>query len=135
MAKILDTATKAGSFKTLIQAVKATGLTNTLEGSGPFTIFAPTDEAFDKLPTGTIEKLLQDIPQLTKILSYHIVEGKIMSKDVVKLDKTPTVAGSDLKVHANDEGLMVDDATVIQSDLQVDNGVIHVIDTVLIPQY
>lgn len=134
MAKILDTATKAGSFKTLIQAVKATGLTNTLEGSSPITIFAPTDEAFDKLPTGTIEKLLQDIPQLTKILSYHIVEGKIMSKDVVKLDKTPTVAGSDLKVHANGE-LMVDDATVIQSDLEVDNGVIHIIDTVLIPQY
>jgi uncharacterized surface protein with fasciclin (FAS1) repeats len=134
MANILDTATKAGSFNTLLKAVKAAGLTNTLESSGPFTIFAPTDAAFDKLPIGTIDKLLHDIPQLTKILSYHIVEGKVMSNDVLKLDKTPTVEGSDLKVHLNGN-LMVDDATIIKSDVEVDNGVIHVIDTVLVPQY
>ncbi|MFB2937950.1 fasciclin domain-containing protein [Aerosakkonemataceae cyanobacterium BLCC-F154] len=134
MANILDTANKAGSFNTLIQAVQATGLTKTLENSGPFTVFAPTDEAFAKLPQGTVEKLLHDIPQLTKILSYHIIKGKFMSKDVMQLDRTNTMEGSDLKLHANGK-LMVDDAMIIQSDVEVDNGVIHVIDTVLIPQY
>lgn len=133
MANILDTATKAGSFNKLLQAVQATGLANTLEGAGPFTIFAPTDEAFAKLPHGTVEKLLRDIPQLTKIVSYHIVEGKFMSKDVMQFDKTNTMEGSDLKLHANGD-LMVDDAMIIKSDVEVDNGVIHVIDTVLIPQ-
>lgn len=134
MANILDTAAKSGSFNTLIEAVKVTGLTDTLQGSGPFTIFAPTDEAFDKLPTGTIDKLLSDIPQLTKILTYHIVAGKVMSEDVIKLDKTTTFEGSDLKIH-NNGSLMVGDAAIVQSDLEADNGVIHVIDTVLIPQY
>lgn len=134
MANILDTAANSGSFNTLVEAVKVTGLTDTLKGAGPFTIFAPTDEAFDKLPTGTIEKLLSDIPQLTKILTYHIVEGKVMSEDVVKLDKTTTFEGSDLKIHSNG-GVMVGDAAIVQSDLEADNGVIHVIDTVLIPQY
>jgi uncharacterized surface protein with fasciclin (FAS1) repeats len=134
MANILDTAAKSGSFKTLVEAVKVTGLTDTLQGSGPFTIFAPTDEAFEKLPTGTIEKLLSDIPQLTKILTYHIVAGKVMSEDVVKLDKTTTFEGSDLKIHSNGS-LMVGDAAIVQSDVEADNGVIHVIDTVLIPQY
>lgn len=133
MANILDTATNAGSFNTLLQAAQATGLTKTLEGSGPFTVFAPTDEAFAKLPQGTVEKLLHDIPQLTRILCYHIVEGKFMSKDVMQLDKTDTVEGSDLKLHANGN-LMVDDAMIIKSDVEVDNGVIHVIDTVLIPK-
>lgn len=133
MANILDTATNAGSFNTLLQAAQATGLTKTLEGSGPFTVFAPTDEAFAKLPQGTVEKLLHDIPQLTRILCYHIVEGKFMSKDVMQLDKTNTVEGSDLKLHANGN-LMVDDAMIIKSDVEVDNGVIHVIDTVLIPK-
>ncbi|MFB2892488.1 fasciclin domain-containing protein [Aerosakkonemataceae cyanobacterium BLCC-F50] len=134
MANILDTAAKSGSFNTLIEAVKVTGLTDTLQGDGPFTIFAPTDEAFEKLPTGTIDKLLSDIPQLTKILTYHIVAGKVMSEDVVKLDKTTTFEGSDLKIHSNGS-LMVGDAAIVQSDVEADNGVIHVIDTVLIPQY
>ncbi|MFB2838451.1 fasciclin domain-containing protein [Floridanema evergladense] len=133
MANILDTATKSG-FKTLVEAVKVTGLTDTLQGAGPFTIFAPTDEAFDKLPTGTIDKLLGDIPQLTKILTYHIIAGKVMSEDVVKLDKTATFEGSDLKIHSNGS-VMVGDAAIVQSDLEADNGVIHAIDTVLIPQY
>ena len=134
MANILDTAAKSGSFNTLVEAVKITGLTETLQGLGPFTIFAPTDEAFDKLPTGTIDKLLSDIPQLTKILTYHIVAGKVMSEDVEKLDKTTTFEGSDLKIHSNGS-LMVGDAAIVQSDVEADNGVIHVIDTVLIPQY
>lgn len=134
MANILDTAANSGSFNTLVEAVKVTGLTDTLKSSGPFTIFAPTDEAFDKLPTGTIDKLLSDIPQLTKILTYHIVAGKVMSEDVVKLDKTTTFEGSDLKIHSNG-GVMVGDAAIVQSDVEADNGVIHVIDTVLIPQY
>lgn len=133
MANILETAAKVGNFHTLVEAIKASGLTDTLKDVGPFTIFAPTDEAFDKLPTGTIEKLLNDIPQLTKILTYHIIEGKVMSKDVVKLDKTTTFEGTDLKIY-NNGSVMVGDAAIVQSDLEADNGVIHAIDTVLIPQ-
>lgn len=133
MANILETAAKVGNFHTLGEAIKASGLTDTLKDVGPFTIFAPTDEAFDKLPTGTIEKLLNDIPQLTKILTYHIIEGKVMSKDVVKLDKTTTFEGTDLKIY-NNGSVMVGDAAIVQSDLEADNGVIHAIDTVLIPQ-
>lgn len=133
MTDIVDTAFKDGSFSTLLEAVKVAGLVNTLKGSGPFTVFAPTDEAFAQLPTGTIEKLLGDIPQLTKILNYHVLEGKVMSKDVVNLDKVTTIEGYDLKIHTSD-GVKVDDATVVKSDVEADNGVIHVIDTVLIPR-
>lgn len=133
MANILETAAKVGNFHTLVEAIKVSGLTDTLKDVGPFTIFAPTDEAFNKLPTGTIDKLLSDIPQLTKILTYHIVSGKVMSEDVAKLDQTTTFEGSDLKIH-NNGSVMVGDAAIVQSDLEADNGVIHVIDTVLIPQ-
>jgi uncharacterized surface protein with fasciclin (FAS1) repeats len=132
MADIVDTAVNAGSFKTLVAAVQAAGLVDTLKGAGPFTVFAPTDEAFSKLPAGTVDSLLKDIPQLTKILTYHVVSGKVLSSDVVKLDKATTVQGSDVKIDAS-SGVKVNDATVVTPDVEADNGVIHVIDSVLLP--
>ena len=132
MADIVDTAVSAGSFNTLVAAVKAAGLVETLKSPGPFTVFAPTDEAFAKLPEGTVDSLLKDIPQLTKILTYHVVSGKVLSSDVVKLDKATTVQGSDVKIDASN-GVKVNDATVVTPDVEADNGVIHVIDSVLLP--
>lgn len=132
MADIVDTAVGAGSFNTLVAAVKAAGLVETLKSPGPFTVFAPTDDAFNKLPEGTVDSLLKDIPKLTKILTYHVVSGKVLSSDVVNLDKATTVEGSDLKIDAS-SGVKVNEATVVTPDIQADNGVIHVIDTVLIP--
>src|SRR5919202_2093014 len=132
MADIVDTAVGAGSFNTLVAAVKAAGLVDTLKSPGPFTVFAPTDEAFAKLPEGTVDSLLKDIPQLTKILTYHVVSGKVLSSDVVKLDKATTVEGSDVKIDASN-GVKVNDATVVTPDVEADNGVIHVIDSVLLP--
>jgi uncharacterized surface protein with fasciclin (FAS1) repeats len=132
MADIVDTAVSAGSFNTLVAAVKAAGLVETLKSPGPFTVFAPTDEAFAKLPEGTVDSLLKDIPQLTKILTYHVVSGKVLSSDVVKLDKATTVQGSDVKIDAS-SGVKVNDATVVTPDIEADNGVIHVIDSVLLP--
>jgi uncharacterized surface protein with fasciclin (FAS1) repeats len=133
MADIVDTAVKAGSFTTLVAAVQAAGLVDTLKGAGPFTVFAPTDEAFAKLPEGTVEGLLKDIPQLKKILTYHVVSGKVMAADVVKLTSAKTVEGSDVKIDASNGGVKVNNATVATPDVAVDNGVIHIIDTVLIP--
>ncbi|MUG92472.1 fasciclin domain-containing protein [Scytonema sp. UIC 10036] len=133
MADIVDTAISAGSFNTLVAAVQAAGLVDTLKGPGPFTVFAPTDDAFAKLPSGTVESLLQDIPQLTKILTYHVVAGTVTAADVVNLDSAPTVEGSTLKIDASN-GVKVNDSTVITPDITADNGIIHVIDTVLIPQ-
>ncbi|NMG08087.1 fasciclin domain-containing protein [Brasilonema sp. UFV-L1] len=133
MADIVDTAVNAGSFSTLVAAVQAAGLVDTLKGAGPFTVFAPTDEAFAKLPAGTVDALLQDIPQLTKILTYHVVSGKVKAADVVNLDSAPTVEGSSVKIDASNGGVKVNDATVVTPDVEADNGVIHVIDTVLIP--
>ena len=132
MADIVDTAVNAGSFDTLVAAVKAAGLVDTLKGPGPFTVFAPTDDAFAKLPEGTVESLLNDIPQLTKILTYHVVSGKVMSSDVANLDLVPTVEGSSLSIDSSN-GVKVNDATVVTPDVEADNGVIHVIDKVLIP--
>jgi uncharacterized surface protein with fasciclin (FAS1) repeats len=132
MADIVDTAVSAGSFNTLVAAVQAAGLVDTLKSPGPFTVFAPTDEAFSKLPAGTVDSLLKDIPQLTKILTYHVVSGKVLSSDVVKLDKATTVQGSDVKIDASN-GVKVNDATVVTPDVEADNGVIHVIDSVLLP--
>jgi uncharacterized surface protein with fasciclin (FAS1) repeats len=132
MADIVDTAVSAGSFSTLVAAVKAAGLVETLKGAGPFTVFAPTDEAFAKLPAGTVDELLKDIPKLTKILTYHVVSGKVMAADVVKIKSAKTVEGSDLKIDAS-KGVKVNDATVTTPDVGTDNGVIHIIDTVLIP--
>ncbi|OUL25505.1 fasciclin [Nostoc sp. T09] len=132
MADIVDTAVNAGSFNTLVAAVKAAGLVDTLKGAGPFTVFAPTDEAFSKLPEGTVDALLKDIPKLKQILTYHVVSGKVLAADVVKLKSATTVQGSDVKIDASN-GVKINDATVATPDVAADNGVIHVIDTVLIP--
>jgi uncharacterized surface protein with fasciclin (FAS1) repeats len=132
MADIVDTAVAAGSFTTLVAAVTAAGLVDTLKGAGPFTVFAPTDEAFAKLPAGTVDALLKDIPKLKKILTYHVVSGKVMAADVVKLKSAKTVEGSDVKIDAS-SGVKVNDSTVVTPDVAADNGVIHIIDTVLMP--
>lgn len=132
MADIVDTAASAGSFNTLVTAVQAAGLVDTLKGPGPFTVFAPTDEAFAKLPAGTVDALLNDIPKLKKILTYHVVSGKVLAADVVKLKSATTVQGSDVKIDASN-GVKINDAKVATPDIAADNGVIHVIDTVLIP--
>ncbi len=133
MPDIVDTAINAGSFNTLVAAVTAAGLDTALKEPGPFTVFAPTDEAFSKLPSGTFESLLEDIPQLRKILEYHVVSGLVMSKDIVKLNEATTVSGSTVKIDASN-GVKVNDAKVVTPDVEADNGVIHVIDSVLIPQ-
>jgi len=132
LAGIVDTAVKAGSFTTLVAAVTAAGLVDTLKGAGPFTVFAPTDEAFAKLPAGTVDVLLKDIPKLKKILTYHVVSGKVMAADVVKLKSATTVEGSTVKIDASN-GVKINDSTVTTADVAADNGVIHIIDTVLIP--
>lgn len=132
MPDIVDTAMSAGTFSTLVAAVTAAGLADTLKSPGPFTVFAPTDDAFSKLPSGTVEALLQDILTLRKILEYHVVSGKVTAADVVKLDSATTVEGSDVKIDASN-GVKVNDATVVQPDIETENGVIHVIDTVLLP--
>ncbi|MBN3899357.1 MAG: fasciclin domain-containing protein [Nostoc sp.] len=132
MANIIDTATNNGSFTTLVAAIKAAGLVDTLKGPGPFTVFAPTDEAFKKLPAGTVDALLKDPEKLKKILTYHVVSGKVLAADVAKLKTAKTVEGSDVKIDASN-GVKINDAKVATADVAADNGVIHVIDTVLIP--
>ena len=132
MPDIVDTAINAGSFNTLVTAITAAGLDTALKGEGPFTVFAPTDEAFSKLASGTVESLLQDIPKLRQILEYHVASGKVMAADVVKTNSVSTVEGSSLKIDASN-GVKVNNATVVTPDVEADNGVIHVIDTVLIP--
>lgn len=130
---IVDTAVAAGSFNTLATALKAAGLVDTLKGKGPFTVFAPTDEAFRKLPAGTLEKLLADKAQLTKVLAYHVVAGKVMAADVVKLTEAKTVEGAPVKISAKDGKVKVNDANVVKTDVVASNGVIHVIDSVILP--
>ncbi len=132
MTDIVDTAIKAGSFNTLVAAVKAAGLGDTLKGKGSFTLFAPNDSAFAKLPEGTVEELLKDIPTLTKVLTYHVVSGKIMAADIAKIKSAKTVEGSEVKID-NTKGVKINDATVSTADLIADNGVIHIIDKVLMP--
>jgi uncharacterized surface protein with fasciclin (FAS1) repeats len=117
-----------------VTAVKAAGLVETLKGEGPFTVFAPTDDAFAKLPEGTLESLLADKDKLTAILTYHVVAGKVMAADVVKLSSAKTVQGQEVKIMAGSNGVMVDNAKVIKTDIETSNGVIHVIDTVILPQ-
>jgi uncharacterized surface protein with fasciclin (FAS1) repeats len=133
---IVQTAIGAGSFKTLVAAVQAAGLVETLSGKGPFTVFAPTDEAFAKLPKGTVEDLLkpENKAKLTAILTYHVVAGKVMSTDVVKLKSAKTVQGQDLTVMVTDGMVMIDKAQVVKADIVASNGVIHVIDKVLLPK-
>ena len=132
MADIVDTAVATGSFTTLVAAVQAAGLVDTLKGAGPLTVFAPTDDAFKKLPTGTVEGLLKDIPKLTQILTYHVVPGAVMSSDITGPMSPATVQGGTLKIDPS-HGVKVNDATVVTPDIKCDNGVIHVIDTVLLP--
>jgi len=132
-ATIVDTAVSAGSFNTLFAAVKAAGLVETLQSSGPFTVFAPTDEAFAKLPEGTVEGLLANPEQLKQVLLYHVVSGKVSSSQVVSLDRATTAQGSDVAIKVVDGNVMVNDAKVIQADVETSNGVIHVIDTVILP--
>lgn len=133
---IVDVAVENGSFTTLVAAVKAAGLVETLKGDGPFTVFAPTDDAFAKLPAGTVEMLLkpENKDKLVAILTYHVVPGKVMAADVVKLDKATTVQGQDVMIKAYGGKVMVDNATVVATDVQASNGVIHVIDTVIMPK-
>ena len=131
-ADIVDTAVAAGSFKTLVTAVQAAGLVDTLKGPGPFTVFAPTDEAFAKIPKATLDALLKDKAALTKVLTYHVVPGKVMAKDV-KPGMVKTVQGSMVTVSTTG-GVKVDAANVVKTDIAADNGVIHVIDTVIMPK-
>jgi uncharacterized surface protein with fasciclin (FAS1) repeats len=133
-ADIVDTAVAAGSFNTLVAAVKAAGLVDTLKGPGPFTVFAPTDEAFAKLPPGTVDGLLKDPEKLKKILTYHVVSGKVMAADVMKMKSANTVEGSPVKIMSKGGKVMIDNATVVKADIICDNGVIHVIDTVIMPK-
>lgn len=132
MADIVDTAVAAGSFSTLAAALQAANLVETLKGAGPFTVFAPTDDAFAKLPAGTVEALLKDIPKLTKILTYHVVSGKVMSADVIKMQSAKTVEGSEVKVDTS-TGVKINESNVTTPDVAADNGVIHIIDAVLMP--
>jgi uncharacterized surface protein with fasciclin (FAS1) repeats len=135
-ADIVDTAIAAGSFKTLVAAVQAAGLVDTLKGAGPFTVFAPTDEAFAKLPAGTVDDLLkpENKAKLVAILTYHVVAGKVMAADVAgKKTMAKSVQGSEITVDGM-KGVMVDNATVTKADIVADNGVIHVIDTVIMPK-
>ena len=132
---IVDTAVSAGSFKTLAKALDAAGLVQTLKGSGPFTVFAPTDEAFAKLPAGTLEQLLkpENKTQLQRILTYHVVSGRVLAADVVKLRTAKTVSGDSVAITARDGAVKVDNANVVKTDIAASNGVIHVIDAVIMP--
>ena len=133
MKDIVDTAVDAGTFKTLATALQAAGLVDTLKGPGPFTVFAPTDEAFAKLPAGTLDALLKDKAKLTAILTYHVVPGKVMAADVVKLKQAKTVQGQSITIDTS-KGVKVDGANVIKTDIVCSNGVIHVIDSVILPK-
>ena len=132
---IVDTAVAAGSFKTLATALDAAGLVQTLKGSGPFTVFAPTDEAFAKLPAGTLEHLLkpEQKAELRRILTYHVVSGKVMAADVAKMRSAKTVSGDAITITARDGKVQVDKANVVKTDIGTSNGVIHVIDAVILP--
>jgi uncharacterized surface protein with fasciclin (FAS1) repeats len=130
---IVDTAVGAGNFKTLVTAVKAADLVDTLKGKGPFTVFAPTDEAFAKIPKDKLEALLKDKKALAAVLTYHVVPGKVMAADVVKLDSARTVQGKPLAIVAKDGKVTINGVNVVKTDIVCKNGVIHVIDAVLLP--
>jgi len=131
MADIVDIAVSAGSFQTLVTAVQAAGLVETLKSPGPFTVFAPNDDAFAKLPAGTVQTLVQNIPQLTRILTFHVVPGKLTKADLAKLGTVKSVEGSPINVDCS-HGFEVKNATVIAPDIEADNGIIHVIDRVIL---
>jgi len=132
---IVDTAASAGSFNTLVAAVKAAGLVETLKSEGPFTVFAPTDDAFARLPEGTVQALLkpENRDKLTAILTYHVLSGRVNAADVVKLDSAKTVNGQSASVKVNGGNVMIDSANVVKTDIECSNGVIHVIDSVILP--
>jgi uncharacterized surface protein with fasciclin (FAS1) repeats len=130
---IVTTAVEAGNFNTLAKALAEAGLVETLKGPGPFTVFAPTDEAFAKLPPGTLEALLADKAKLTKVLTYHVVPGAVMAADVVKMSSAKTVEGQSVTIDTRG-GVKVDNANVVKTDIVATNGVIHVIDAVILPQ-
>lgn len=132
MKNIVQTAIDSKMFVTLITALTEAKLVDTLEGAGPFTVLAPTDEAFEKIPAEDLEALLADKEKLTKVLTYHVIVGKVMSTDVVKMEEAKTLEGSMISIDATD-GVMLNDAKVITADIECSNGVIHVIDTVLMP--
>ncbi len=133
---IVETAVAAGSFNTLVAALQAAGLAETLKGKGPFTVFAPTDEAFAKLPAGTVGSLLkpENKEKLKAILLYHVVSGEVAAAQVVKLNSAKTINGQNVQIMVNDGNVMVNDASVVKADVMASNGVIHVIDTVLLPK-
>ncbi|GAB4370744.1 MAG: fasciclin domain-containing protein [Acidobacteriota bacterium] len=130
---IVDTAISAGSFDTLVAAVKAAGLVETLRSEGPFTVFAPTDEAFARIPADKLQALLADKDALTRVLTYHVVPGRVLAADVVRLDSAKTAEGSTVRISTSDGAVRIDDANVIKADILASNGVIHVIDTVILP--
>jgi uncharacterized surface protein with fasciclin (FAS1) repeats len=130
---IVDTAVNAGEFTTLTMALDAAGLVDTLKGPGPFTFFAPTDAAFAKLPAGTLDSLLADPDKLRAVLTYHVVSGEVTAADAAKLHAATTIEGEDLSISANDGGVQIDNASVTQPDIKASNGIIHVIDTVILP--
>ena len=132
-ADIVDSAVQAGTFTSLVAAIQAAELVDALKGDGPFTVFAPSDDAFAKLPPGTVEALLQDKEKLTQILTYHVVPGRVMASDVSTLSEATTLQGGAVAIDTTD-GVRIDDAKVVAADIEASNGVIHVIDTVLIPQ-
>ncbi len=136
MHDIIDTAVAAGSFKTLASAVTAAGLIATLKGTGPFTVFAPNDEAFAKLPAGTVDDLLKDIPKLKAILTYHVLAGKVMAADVLKMDgqSATTVNGETLQISTTGGVKLNGNVHVTKTDIECTNGVIHIVDTVLLPK-
>ena len=131
---IVDTAVAAGDFSTLVTAVKAAGLVETLKGEGPFTVFAPTDAAFAKVPTETLNALLADKAALANVLTYHVVAGKVMAADVVTLTSAVTVQGQSVSIEVKDGKVYVDGAQVVATDIKASNGVIHVIDAVILPK-
>jgi len=133
-ADIVEVAVSNGSFTTLVAAVKAADLVDTLKGDGPFTVFAPTDEAFAKLPEGTVESLLANPDKLREVLLYHVVPGKVTAQQVVGLDSAATAQGSKVQIRVADGSVMIDDASVVSTDIEAANGVIHVIDSVIIPR-
>ena len=131
MADIVDIAVSAGAFSTLVTAVQVAGLVETLKSPGPFTVFAPNDEAFAKLPPGTIQTLVQNIPQLTRILTFHVVAGRYTKADLEKLGTVTSIEGSPINIDCS-EGFEVKNATVVAQDIEADNGIIHVLDTVIL---
>ncbi len=131
---IVEIAIESGKFKTLTKALSEAGLVEALKGEGPYTVFAPTDDAFAKLPEGTLESLLKDKETLKNILLYHVVSGNVTSKKVVELDKAETLSGKSVNIKTNNGSVMINNSKVVKADIEASNGVIHIIDTVLIPE-